>query len=781
MRFFKIFSVLFSCVLIVIIVWLFRLNHTIQKRIENGWFRPPVEIYGRGERFQLRQNVKLDALQSLLTQLRYRERFEDQPLLPNDFSFLDSRQCTEVLASMKSAVNGSGPDAEFDERDRCIYLRTPENTFGPMRTSHTILMGLTQTEVTEPVTPTVSSTVSYLYQDGVAVPSFELNAPLFAQFYDGEPLLRNVINIGDAPLECLQAVTAIEDSQFLDHKGISVSGLARAFVHNILSGRYAQGGSTITQQLIKNYFLTPEKTLKRKISELAMAVLLELDTNKDQILESYLNVVYMGQRGPFQVIGLGSASEYYFSKPLGETNLAECALLAAIINNPGRYNPFTNGDNAAHRRSFVLDRMVETNMITAAKAIVAKSEPLPKANGSRMLEPATYYTQAIFRELKKLGLNIENGLRIYSTLDISAQDIAQKKVREHIINLEKNNKKLAALKASKGQSIEASLISVDVATGEVLALVGGRQYTKTQYNRVLDAHRQIGSVMKPFVFLTALESRQENGEPYHPTTLIDDASFSHKYEGQTWSPQNYDKENAGVVPLFYALKNSLNAATAKLGLQVGLSNIIDVARRAGYVSELKAFPSLTLGAFEIYPWEVATGLLTVARMGQRTPLLYIRSAEDWNGKVAYQAPNERSEAVFSPQPVAELIGMMKQTLLTGTARASRLWGFTHPAAGKTGTTSDTKDTWFTGFTPYVLTVTWTGYDDNTPTGLTGASGALPLWTQFMKAYATRYPADDFTWPDGVEKIKITPDEFKKLVTKPQPYELENPVELIDVK
>ncbi|MCB0349966.1 MAG: PBP1A family penicillin-binding protein [Bdellovibrionales bacterium] len=737
-------------------VWLFRLNKEIQDRIGQGWFRPPVEIYSRGEQIHLKQRLSADELIKLLAKLQYRERFEEQSLHPSDYSRLDANQCEEVVGS-----------PFLGNVESCVYLRTPASTADIQLTSKNILIGFDSTQT---VTQILSGSPL------ADVPYVELTPQLFAQFYGGEPILRKIIQVGDAPLECLQAATAIEDSQFLEHKGVSVTGLSRALMRNLLAGRYAQGGSTITQQLVKNYFLTPEKTLKRKFSELFMAILLEANLDKDQILENYLNIVYMGQRGPFQVIGFSAASDYYFSKPLQRLNLPECALLAAIINSPGRYNPFTHAEQAQKRRDFVLDRMAETQMIEVEKATQAKTYPLPAQPDLRLTEPAPYFTQAVFREIDKIGLSIENGLRVFTTLDVEAQDLAQRKVLSHVLNLEKNNKKIAKIK-TQGKNLESSLISVEVRTGEVMALVGGRQYIKTQYNRVLDAHRQVGSIMKPFVYLTALESQDPNGDPYTPTTIVDDVKFVYSYEGQSWSPKNYTNEFLGPIPLFYALKNSINAATAKVGLQVGLSNIVDVARRAGITSEIKPYPSITLGAFEIYPWEVAGAALTIARMGERIPLTFIRSIESLSGENMYKA-DAKSERAFAPQPVAILIGMMKQTLQTGTGRLAKLMGFDLPAAGKTGTTSDTKDTWFMGFTPYVLTLTWTGYDDNTPSTLTGASGALPLWTDFMKSYATRYPAEDFKWPSGVERFELSPKEYLKLVPSAAPYELEMPTELI---
>jgi penicillin-binding protein 1B len=758
---FKIVS--FSClaILISLIVWLFQQHQNIQERIQGGWFRPPVEMYARGETLVVGQNRTPDDFAKTLASLRYRERFEGQTLTPHSFSRLDTRQCEDILN-----------EPFGDDYSECIYLQTPDT---PQAPSQTVLVAFHEGRIKILATglnrPTRTDRV-------------ELAPQLFAQFYEGEPILRKLIQIGDVPLACLQATTAIEDSQFLEHKGVSVTGLMRALARNLVAGRYAQGGSTITQQLVKNYFLTPEKTLRRKISELLMAVLLETSTDKDQILENYLNVIYMGQRGPFQVIGFGAASEHYFNKPLGDLDLPECALLAAIINSPGRFDPFSKTEASLQRRNFVLDRMVETNMLAADQGTAAKSIPLPEKPQFRLSEPAPYFTQAVYREIdrlrKEMGFDLEKGLKIYTTLDVQAQESAQKKTLAHVQNLESGNKKIAKIKAS-GKNLEASLISVDVATGGVIALVGGRQYVKTQYNRVMDSHRQVGSIMKPFVYLAAIENANEENKFSDPTTIVDDVAFIYRYEGQSWSPKNYTNEFYGRVPLFYALKNSLNAATAQVGLKIGLDKIIDLAERAGITeSVMQPLPSLTLGAFEIYPREMAQAYLTLARFGERIPLHFLTRVTDANDQLLYQFTPEPAR-VIQPADVAILLGMMKQTLNTGTARLARLQGFQLPAAGKTGTTSDTKDTWFLGMTPDVLTLTWTGYDDNTPTGLTGASGALPLWVAYMKDLAPQLTGADFSWPPEVEKFEIDPDDFEELVSKPEPYELEKSIELIRKK
>ena len=621
----------------------------------------------------------------------------------------------------------------------------------------------------------VRNEVSLVFSGDPLTEKTKISLPprLYAQFYNDVPILRGLVKVGDVPLQCIQAITAVEDSQFLEHRGVSWTGLIRAALRNIVKGRFAQGGSTITQQLVKNYFLTPEKTIRRKFVEMFMSLLLEARTTKDQILESYMNVIYMGQSGPFQVIGLKAASEYYFGKNLAYLDLHQCALLAGIINSPGRFNPFRNPDNAKQRREKVLNRMVEVGFLDEVDANIAKRQALPNRPVERLSEPAAYYTQAVFRELDELGIENDDGLKVYTSLNEGAQEYAQELTKKHVNKLELSYRSIQEKKES-GKNLEASLISVDVKTGAILALVGGRRYSKTQFNRVLDGNRQVGSIMKPFVYLAALENEDEDGNPYTAFSVLSDEKFTHNYEGQSWTPRNYDKKTRGDVPVYYALKSSLNIPTAKLGLQVGLENIIDVAIRAGITSEMKAFPSLTLGAFEIRPLEVAQSYQSIANFGLRRKIHTIARIENMEGETIFEQDDE-SELNFAPTTVGQLVSMMQQTVDSGTARLARLRGFSRQAAGKTGTTSDTKDAWFAGFTPNTLTVTWTGYDDNTPTGLTGASGALPLWIEYMKSFETKYPQSDFEWPEGLESKTTT--LFEPDPERPQDIKIE--IQLID--
>lgn len=737
-------------------IWIFQLNLSIQDRISSGWFLPPVEIYSANLTFHKGEKLSQTQITRRLNEKRYRERSEGDTLREKDYAWLNHDQCKEAF--------GVIPDSESSDLVICLYVRSDKLGYGQIRNSQMYLLGFDDAQTLMRIYRSEPEVSGWTSQDIV-----ELPPDLFAQFYDGEPILRNIVKIGEVPLHCSQAITAIEDNQFLEHSGISFTGLLRAFFTNLFAGKYAQGGSTITQQLVKNYFLTSEKTIKRKITEIIMAFLVELNVDKDQILENYMNVIYMGQNGPFQVRGFSAASDFYFAKALSDLNLSECALLAAIVNNPGRYHPAKHPDAATTRRALVLDRMVTNQMIDATTAAVAKTAELPKVEKKTLTDPAPYFIQAVFRGLKEKGISYDSGLRIFTTLDPLAQELAQNSVAANVARLEKDNKKIAKIKAS-GKNLESALVVVDTRTSGVSALVGGRQYLKTQYNRILDGNRQVGSVMKPLVYLAALESGGVGDVSYSAISTIDDAPYTYKYEGQKWTPKNYTNQFYGSVPFFYALKNSLNVATAKLGIEIGLDKIVDIAERLGVASKMKPFPSLTLGAFEIRPFEVADAYTTIARFGSRQPIYTTKLVEDLNGGEIYRHELEQDDVVNSKY-VAELIGMMRQNLLTGTGRLASLRGYTRPAAGKTGTTSDTKDTWYVGFTPTVLTVAWTGYDDNTPSGLTGASGALPMWVDFMQAYTDKDPESDFAWPDSVEVKTFSASEIGAMLEKPEDYEL----------
>jgi penicillin-binding protein 1B len=725
-RIFLILGSLSCLVILALGLWLFQLNTRIREGLEQRKFLPPTEYYAAPLQFSKDQRWTLEDVKKILLDREYRERQWDQKLFPGDYTIGQSDQC-----------RASAPEQVSGEISECLLLAPKENN--------------------DPDLKDVPLEMLSFSLEGILINTFQgnplqlsaaafLEPRIFAQYLDNQPIRQNYKALGEIPTQCLNAVLAIEDSKFLEHSGFSFSGFARAFVSNI-SGRARQGGSTITQQLVKNYFLTAERTYKRKLIELAMAVLLESHASKDQILETYLNVIYLGQNGPFQVRGFGAAAQYYFAKSLEQLALPDCALLAAVLNGPGVFDPFRKPENAIKRRNLVLDRMLELKMISSSDNEQAKISPLPKDHSIAVNETAPYYIDAVNKEIAKMNFELV-GLKVFTGLSITDQQAAQESVRSHLNNLESNNKKIKSLKES-GLTLEGLLISADNQSGLLTAIVGGRSYRLTQFNRALDAHRQVGSIMKPFVFLSALLSSGEKGKTYDPLTVLNDSRFSFKYEGQTWSPENYGKKYFGPVPMYFALKNSLNSATASLGLEIGLGKIIETARALGLQSDLQEVPSLTLGAFELYPAEVLSAYVSLARFGNSITLSPIRYVTDDKDQILY-AYHPVSEQKLPSIEVASLVSMMRQTTQSGTAQWIGKSGFPIPAAGKTGTTSDNKDAWFAGFTPNKTAVAWVGYDSPTANGLTGASGAVPIWLNFMKTSVAHDSTSEFIWPEDAE-------------------------------
>ncbi len=726
------------------------LEKEMSKKLESKKFLIPTEFYTSPPVYKVDQLTSLDRLKDLFERNNYRLRNYDQRLLAGDYFIAEREQC-----SARTQVGLSELDAF------CVGWVNTETPETQLDSEIQVLVVDTDNKITRTLKGAPYQEVSRIYTE----------AALIAQYIGSEPLMQIPFTLADLPPVCSNAVMSIEDVQFLEHKGISLKGIFRALFKNLTSGRKAQGGSTITQQLVKNYFLTSERTLKRKYQEFIMSILLEARFSKDEILETYLNIIYLGQNGAFQVRGYGAAAKYYFNKEIGDLNTADCALLAAIVNSPGLYNPFKKPENALKRRKLVLEKLKEYSFISESEFQDAELAPLPIAQKRIAVETAPYYLDAVRKQLTNAGIDPE-GLKIYTGLELQAQDAAQTALNDQLSRIETNNKYIKAQK-EKGQNLEGAVLVADNDSGLIKAIVGGRDFRKSQFNRGIDGHRQIGSIMKPFVYLTALMNQTDQGTPYTPITLIPDEKFSYKYDKQVWSPVNYEKTFYGEVPMFFALKSSLNSATAALGLKVGLSNIAEVAHMMGVDSKFKTVPAMTLGAFEMYPLEVVKSYMTMANMGERKELSFVQKALNAENEVVFEHQT-KSQQVVPAKTVAELVGMMKQTVLSGTARAITLGGFTNPAAGKTGTTSDNKDAWFAGFTPYITSVVWVGYDSNVPHKLTGASGAVPIWSQFMKNYGSRYPNTDFKWPEGVEIKKLDSDTLQALgvLREGQPQEIE---------
>lgn len=738
-------TLVFILICLLITIWASRLNNTIRQRLSGKRWSAPTEFYASPERIFIGQFQISKLLTQTLERLEYRLVGSEVALQPGDYTKRSGSSCSAQISDIDE-------DSSF-----CWVLRPKPRPDRDGNSPEQII-----------VVNAAEDTVTQVYEGTPATPLdvIELQPELFGQFYGGQPLLRQIVSLGDVPPQLLNAIMAIEDSDFLTHRGISFTGMLRAVGKNILKGRSAQGGSTITQQLIKNYFLTPEKTITRKFTEILMALLLESQFSKNDILETYVNEVYLGQEVPFQIHGVAAAAKYIFSKRLDDLTLGDCALMAGIIQAPNFHSPFKNPDRAISRRKKVLDRMLELQLISQEDFDSALKEPLPVKKLRVMKDLAPFFIDSIKFQLKKLDIPDTEGLQVFTTLNMRAQQAATEAVVEGLAQLEKSSALLKKEEKYKAK-LQSVLIASNPTNGFVEAVVGGRSYGETQLNRTVQSHRQVGSVFKPFVFLTAFANTDDNGNIFTPLTELMDEPFTIKYDRQVWSPQNYDKKYLGKIPLYKALEQSLNTATSQLALKVGLDKVAMTAKELGIDSELPTVPSLALGSATLTPLEVLQAYSTLSRRGEYNPLTFVYKVLSSTREVLYEFHPAR-EQVADAIETRQTISLMEDVVENGTARFIRASGFKHPAAGKTGTTSDTKDAWFAGFTPFHAAVVWVGFDQPEPTGLTGASGAIPIWLRYMSNYATQFPPIEFAVPEGAVKLEIDP-ESQAIATERCPH------------
>lgn len=546
------------------------------------------------------------------------------------------------------------------------------------------------------------------------------------------------VSLSEVPPELVQAVIAIEDQRFYSHIGIDPRGIARAMVANIRAGSIVQGGSTLTQQVVKNLYLTRERTLRRKAEEALMALALELHFSKEQILTAYLNEVFLGQSGNRAIHGFALAAQYYFGRPLNELRLDELALLAGIARGASYYNPARNPERATQRRNVVLAEMLEHGNITREQFDRARNAELKVSvkAPSRAGFPAfmELVQSDLARDYDEDALRTE-GLRIFTTLDLGMQNLVESRLDAAVKGVERA--------ASKDKTLEAAVVITDANTGEVRALAGSRKAGYTGFNRALRAKRPIGSLVKPAVYLTALQT-----PGFNLATVLEDERIALKQpNGDVWQPENYERNTNGPVYLYDALQRSLNLATVDLGMKLGPEKVAETLTRLGFSGRIQTYPSLFLGAVEMAPVEVAQMYQTLASNGFRTPLRAVEAVTTADGEpLAFYGIETRQ--VADPAAVYLLEYAMQGVFDRGTARsvASQL-NSNLPLAGKTGTTNDLRDSWFAGYGNDLVGVVWLGHDDNSETGLTGATGALRVWTDLMKALDIR-PRDSVA-PAGI--------------------------------
>jgi penicillin-binding protein 1B len=591
-----------------------------------------------------------------------------------------------------------------------------------------------------------------------------LETPLLTSLVAGdEREKRRQVRLRQIPPHVVNAVLAIEDRRFYDHPGIDPIRMAGALITNVSGDKpYLVGGSTITQQLVKNTFLAAvianpnEKSMRRKVTEQFMALVLERRASKDEILEFYLNEVYLGQRGSFGIHGVAEGARLFFGKDVNNLSLAEAATLAGVIHSPHNLSPFTSPARAKDRRNVVLQEMAQGGFITADAAKAAAEEPLvivPRALDAE----APYFVDMIGQQLAEQYASImqkPQRIDVYTSLDLHLQRLAQDAVREGLVQVE------ALFRHKRPQPVQAALIAVDPRTGEVLAWVGGRSYNQSQYNRVITARRQPGSVFKPFVYLAAFEKAAEEGrKDLTPATVVADEPTTFWFEDQAYEPKNYEDTYEGPITLRRALAHSRNVATVKVAEMVGYDTVAALWKKMGAAMAPKPYPSISLGVFEATPFEIATAYTVFPNLGQIRPLHSIRQINTDNKEAAkpdWPAPKYavRPESAFLVQ------NMMRSVMNEGTAAGARGMGFALDAAGKTGTTNDLRDAWFVGFTPEILTVVWVGFDDNTALGLSGAQAALPIWTNFMMRALAGHPNVPLPQPDSIVFVDIDRDNGK---------------------
>ena len=579
-----------------------------------------------------------------------------------------------------------------------------------------------------------------------------LEPPMLAALAPGQK--RRPVTLATIPKHVIDAVLAIEDRRFYDHPGVDVIRAVGALVTNLRGDRpYLVGGSTLTQQIVKNTFLTPEKTLRRKLQEQFMALVLESRFTKDQILEIYLNDVVLGQRGPFEIRGVAEASRIFFGKHVGNVTLAEAATMAGLIQQPSRLSPFRSPERAQERRNVVLKVMAESAFITPEQAAAAAREPL-RIQARSLENEAPYFvdyvTQIVDENYSGL-LKSDTSVDVYTTIDVHLQRLAQEAVQTGLAQVEK----LLASRRKRDPKLgpaQAALVAIDPRNGEILAMVGGRAYSQSQYNRVVAARRQPGSTFKPFVYLAAFEKMAAEGRAdLTPATFVVDEPTVFQDGDKTYSPANYEDEYEGPMSVRRALALSRNVVAVKVAEMAGYDAVAAMWQRIGVGTPARPFPSIALGVFEATPLEMAEAFTIFPNNGLLRPLQPIERLTDNGRSIMPKAKPTRQ--IARADTTYLVTSMMRSVINEGTAASIRNT-FALDAAGKTGTTNEYRDAWFIGFTPELLTVVWVGFDDNQIIGLSGTRAAVPIWTTFMKGALQGRPNRAFEVPSGISFVEI---------------------------
>ncbi|MDF4867175.1 penicillin-binding protein 1B [Vibrio parahaemolyticus] len=681
------------------------LDSVVKERFDGQLFELPTVVYARILNLNPGENITIQELRNELDVLNYRK--VSQPRYPGEYSSSSTR--VELIRRPFEFADGPEPD-------RHVMLHFSDS-------------GLQRIQSLES-----KGDLGYL----------RLEPKMLGMLEKDRDEQRLFLRRDQFPEILVDALLATEDRDFYQHDGVSPLAIARALVANIKAGRTVQGGSTLTQQLAKNLFLTRDKTLWRKVREAYIALILDYRYSKDRILEAYLNEVYLGQSGGEAIHGFGLASRYYFGQPIQELRIDQLAMLVGMVKGPSYYNPVRYPERTKERRDLVLRLLMQQNMLTSQQYEQAVSRPLDTQSKPRIASRQPAYFQQLNIELKeKVGdrFKAETGLRVFTSLD----PVSQSKMEQAIA------KKIPDLAKRGGKELEAAAVAVDRHSGEIRAMVGGKRVGYEGFNRALNASRPIGSLVKPAIYLTALEQPDK----YNLGTTLHDTPLSLKgSKGSVWTPRNYDRKYRGDVPLYLALAKSLNVPTVRLGMELGIPEVSGTLERLGVnKDEIRPVPSMFLGSFSLTPFEVAQMYQTLTNSGKRAKLTALRSVIDMDGNVLYQSLPRSSRAV-DEQAAWLTTYAMKQGVAQGTGRYLQSQFAWAALAGKTGTSNDTRDSWFVGIDGREVTTIWLGRDDNKPINLTGSSGALRVYAEYL---AQRIPERlDLPWPKEVTTLGFKP-------------------------
>jgi penicillin-binding protein 1B len=690
--FFKLISlVLIILCLLTGIIYVLRLDRQITTRFEGRRWELPARIYARPLELYVGKTLSAENLEKELLQLRY------------------------------SRVKNTEKPGEYSIRGNRITIHSRSFPF-PDLLQPAITLGL------EIVDTTITQLTDHSKREALTL--FRLEPVQYASIYPTHNEDRLLIKSADVPELLIKTLLLVEDKSFYTHRGIRPMAIIRAALANLKAGRTVQGGSTLTQQLVKNIFLSSEQTLLRKVNEAVMALLLEYHYSKDEIMETYLNEVYLGQDGKRAIHGFGMASRFYYGRDLGELEPAQLALLVGIVKGASYYNPRRHPERAKIRRNQVLNILASTQAISPIKTEQLLNVPLsvrPKVPSGITPYPAflQLVRNQLQRDYKDEDLRSE-GLSIYTTLDPIIQQQAEAILAEELIRIENPED------AKAPKTLQGSLVMASVDQGEVVAVVGNRTPGRGGFNRALDMKRPIGSVIKPAVYLTALSQ----SESYNLLTTLYDTPIKVPMGGKDWQPQNYDHQFHGPLPLIQALTHSYNVATVQLGMDLGLDAVINTLQELGIERDIAHYPSLFLGTIELSPIDVLQIYQTIAAGGYKTPLRAILAVTDQENTTLQRYPLTVQQAV-DPSAVFCLTTALQAATTRGTAKSLKhLLPEGMTVAGKTGTTDGLRDSWFAGFSGQHVAVAWVGRDDNKPTGLTGSTGALKVWAATMSGIGT---------------------------------------------